>query len=157
MFALCMYYAKNREQAEDILHDGFITLYKSINQLKDDNKFEAWMRRIFVNCALASYRKKSKLEIIEESSEEHPDLFYSEIESNISSKELIELLQSLSPKYKLVFNLYAIEGYSHKEISEMLNISVGTSKSNLARARAILQKKVEEHYNIEHMCLQNIL
>lgn len=144
MFALCMYYAKDKTDAEDILQDGFVKIFEKIGQLKDPQLLEPWMRKIFVNTALLKFRKQNRLVYETEICQYEESLEYDEIIDNICAAELIELIQELSPQYKIVFNLYAIEGYSHKEISEKLGISEGTSKSNLSRARTILQDRVKE-------------
>jgi len=146
MYAICLYYTKNKMEAEDLLHDGFIKVFKNISQLKDVNMIEFWMRRIFVNCALAKYRKQNLLHFEINLPEPDTHFHYENAINNLTAQELIQLIKSLSPQYQIVFNLYAIEGFSHKEISEMLNISESTSKSNLSRARAILQEKIEIRY-----------
>ena len=107
------------------------------------------MRRIFVNTALERFRNQYKVINIQDGWREITDQSYENIVSSITVDELVELVQSLSPKYRTVFNLYAIEGYSHKEIADKLSISEGTSKSNLSRARLILQEKVEQHYSTD--------
>ncbi|MCF8298505.1 MAG: sigma-70 family RNA polymerase sigma factor [Saprospiraceae bacterium] len=149
MFGVCRYYAKDYTEAEDILHDGFMKVFKNINQFKGSGSFEGWMRRVFVNTALERYRKKSFMYPIEDVYETENDINIDEITSNLAANDILELIRELSPKYRMVFNLYAIEGYSHKEISKKMGISEGTSKSNLARARGILQKKVKKHFYID--------
>ncbi len=131
-----------------MLHNGFIKVFQKIDQFKGDGPFEAWLRRVFMNTALEQYRKKSILYSINEEIG-YPELADDiDVISQLSNDELIRLIQELTPAYQMIFNLYAIEGYSHKEISEMLGIAEGTSKSNLARARAILQKKVIKQFKI---------
>jgi RNA polymerase sigma-70 factor (ECF subfamily) len=141
MFGLCLRYSNNYDEAKDILHEGFIRIFKYIDQLRDINAFEAWMKKIMVNSALEKYRNKMQTNSLIDAAEKNIDNY--SIEAELSEKELLKMVQELSPQYRLVFNLYAIEGYSHKEISDMLNISEGTSKSNLSRARAILQEKIK--------------
>ncbi len=140
MYAVCLYYAGNKQDAEDILQDGFIKVFDYIHQYNKKGSLEGWMRRVFVNTALTLFRKRKilyeeeeKINTIEEKKN---------VEQDISANDLMKIIMSLSPKYRLVFNLYALEGYTHAEISEKLNISINTSKSNLARARKILQDKV---------------
>ncbi|MCG8483288.1 MAG: RNA polymerase sigma factor [Clostridia bacterium] len=136
-----MYYTKNKTEAEDLLHNGFIKVFHSIRQFRGKGSFEGWIRRIFTNTALEQFRKK-KLILTEDHIEYDRENTNNDILSRINAKELISLIQELSPAYRMVFNLYALEGYSHKEISEELNISIGTSKSNLSRARNILQHRI---------------
>lgn len=145
MYALCLYYSKDKTEAEDLLHNGFIKVFKNIKQYKSKAPFEAWMRKVFTNTALEKFRKERNLISTNEYDETVEDLS-GDIISQLSNMELIDLIQKLSPAYRMVFNLYAIEGYSHKEISEQLNISVGTSKSNLARARKFLKEQIKKLY-----------
>jgi len=147
MFAVCLQYSKDYTEAEDILQDGFIKVFTKISQFDFKGSFEGWVRRIMVNCALERYRKQNLLYTVGEIRDYDSKLSCDDVMSEISSKELLNLIQELSPQYKMVFNLYAIEGYSHQEIGDMLGISVGTSKSNLSRARVILQDKVEKLYS----------
>lgn len=142
LWPVCLRYAANYDEAKDILQDGFIKIFEKISQFEGRGHFEGWMRKVIVNTALAEFRKKKYLTVDTNhpiaQQEESPE----NVEFDLSAEELMEMIKKLPPQYKLVFNLYAIEGYSHKEIGEMLNISEGTSKSNLSRARDILQKKV---------------
>lgn len=149
MYAVCLYYAGNKTEAEDFLHNGFIKVFQNIKQYKAKGVFDAWMRKIFMHTALEKYREKKQLYISHD--KEDVQMLESDQEdalSKISAADLINLIQELSPAYRLVFNLFAIEGYSHKEISEMLSISEGTSKSNLSRARAILQNQVNTRFEL---------
>ena len=146
MFGVCLQYSKDYTEAEDVLQDGFVKVFTKISQFNFNGSFEGWMRRIMVNCALERYRKLNLLYSVSDIQDYDYKLAYEDIMGEISSKELLGLIQKLSPQYKMVFNLYAIEGFSHKEIGEKLNISVGTSKSNLSRARVILQEKVRILY-----------
>lgn len=143
MFALCLYYSKNKTDAEDYLHNGFIKVFQAIKQYKEIGSFEGWLRKVFVNIMLEDFRKTKIRSIEMEEANIADQAFEEDIISRLNSEEMIKLIQELSPAYRMVFNLYAIEGYAHKEIGEMLNISEGTSKSNLARARKILQKKIK--------------
>ena len=147
MFALCLYYSKNRSEAEDILHDGFIKVFQNISQLRDYSLVDFWIRKVFVNCALARYRKQNLLHFELNLPEPIVSLHYDDVIDQMSAHEISSLIQTLSPQYRIVFNLYAIEGYSHKEIAEMLQISESTSKSNLSRARVIMQEKIEKEHN----------
>jgi RNA polymerase sigma-70 factor (ECF subfamily) len=146
MFALCIYYSKNRSEAEDILHDGFIKVFQNISQLRDYSLLDFWIRKIFVNCALAKYRKQNLLHFELNLPETVVPLYYDDVIDQMSAQEISSLIQTLSPQYRIVFNLYAIEGYSHKEIADILHISESTSKSNLSRARVIMQEKIEKEH-----------
>lgn len=146
MYAVCLRYANNADDAQDLLQEGFIKVYKNLHRFRAEGSFEGWIRRVFVNSSIEHFRKKSaKLTTVsdkEESTIENSDI--SALDS-LAEKDIIRLIQDLSPGYRTVFNLYAIEGYSHKEIGDKLGISEGTSKSQLARAKAILQKKVAQY------------
>lgn len=144
MFGTCLYYSDNKADAEDLLHDGFLKVFDNIKKYQSDN-FEAWMRKVFVNLALMRYRKHKFETIVEEV---EPMLKLSdafEIGTKMNADELMNMITQLPAQYKLVFNLYAIEGYKHKEIADMLGITEGTSKSNLSRARQILQKQLIDY------------
>ena len=142
MYAVCLRYADNTEDAKDLLQDGFIKIYKNLNRFRAEGSFEGWVRRIFVNTAIEHYRRKLNLSIIGE--KEDATITDSSIAAleRLDEKDIIKLIQELSPGYRTVFNLYVIEGYSHKEIANILGVNEGTSKSQLARAKGILQTKV---------------
>ena len=146
MFGVCMRYSGSREDAQDILHEGFLKIYEKIEQFESRGSFEGWIRKIMVNTALEKFRSQSRTVNAKESIEDLEQGTGDDLNENITAKELLAIIGELTPQYRMVFNLYAIEGYSHKEISEMLGISEGTSKSNLSRARTILQEKVKEFY-----------
>ncbi len=149
MFAVCMYYSPNYVEAEDSLHEGFLKVFQNIKSFKGEGSFKGWVRRILVNTALEKFRKKNPLYLIDDDNFEYPEDFDREdVISSITADDLIQLIQELTPQYRMVFNLYALEGFSHKEIAEKMKISEGTSKSNLARARTILQKKVKAHFYV---------
>lgn len=143
LFAVSLKYSRNYEEAEDNLQDAFLTILKKIAQYKNKGSFEGWMKRIVINTALQRYRKQDVFQIIDEESIKEPEVEVNEEE--LSLPFLLQVIQELPDRYRMVFNLYALDGFSHKEIAEMMNISTGTSKSNLARARKILKSKVEEH------------
>jgi len=143
LFALCLKYSKNYQEAQDNLQDGFITIFSKIDQYQFKGSFEGWLKRIVVNTALQKYREKNVLNLI---SDEIPDEVEVDIdETTISLDYLLSIIQELPNRYRLVFNMYVLDGYSHRDIAEMLEISEGTSKSNLSRARQILKKKVEKN------------
>ena len=143
IYIVCLKYSENYQQAEDNLQDGFVTIFGKIAQYKNEGSFEGWMKRIVINTALQRYRKQDVFQIIDEESIKEPEVEVNEEE--LSLPFLLQIIQELPDRYRMVFNLYALDGFSHKEIAEMMNISTGTSKSNLARARKILKSKVEEH------------
>lgn len=141
LFGLCLKYSSNYQQAEDNLQDGFLTIFEKISQYKGKGSFEGWMKRIVINTALQKYRKERLFEIVNEGNLEDTEVEVDDEEMELSF--LLKCVQELPERYRQVFNLYALDGYSHKEIAEMLDISVGTSKSNLARARNILKEKID--------------
>jgi RNA polymerase sigma-70 factor (ECF subfamily) len=144
LYAVCLQYSGNDEEARDILQEGFIKIFENLVHYKHEGSFEGWMRRIVVNTALERYRNRYNLYRVDDI-DQIPELDAEPDNEDYSGLEVVDLLsiiRELPPKYRMVFNLYAIEGYSHKEISKMVNISEGTSKSNLSRARVILQRRV---------------
>jgi RNA polymerase sigma-70 factor (ECF subfamily) len=146
MYAVCLRYANNADDAQDLLQEGFIKVYKNLHRFRAEGSFEGWIRRVFVNSSIEHFRKKS-LQLSTVSDKEENTIENSDISAldTMAEKDIIRLIQELSPGYRTVFNLYVVEGYSHKEIGEKLGISEGTSKSQLARAKAILQKKVTQY------------
>lgn len=150
MYGVCLRYAANEDEAKDILQDGFIKVFLHLDQFNFKGSFEGWVRRIIVNTALEKFRDKNYLFASTMSSNyESGDSAYDHILSDLSAHDLMALIHELSPQYRMVFNLYAIEGYSHKEIAEIMNIKEGTSKSNLSRAREILKEKIGKYYSIK--------
>ncbi|MDT8417206.1 MAG: sigma-70 family RNA polymerase sigma factor [Lutibacter sp.] len=143
LFSICLKYSKNKQEAQDNFQDGFIVIFDKIGQFNFKGSFEGWLKRVMINTVLLKYRKKNVLNIV---TEDIPDEVIVDVDDDeISLDFLLNLINELPDRYRLVFNLYALDGYSHKEISEMLLIAEGTSKSNLARARAILKQKIEIH------------
>lgn len=142
LYAICLKYSRNSTEAQDNLQDAFLTIFSKISQFNNKGSFEGWLKRITINTALQRYREKGVFDIINE------DLIEQVIEvedhEELSLDFLLRLIQTLPDRYRLVFNLYVLDGYSHKEIAEMLKVSIGTSKSNLARARQILQEKIKQ-------------
>lgn len=144
LFSICLRYSPNYVEAEDSLQDAFITIFKKIEQFKDKGSFEGWMKRITVNTVLQKYRKKRVFDIRDEG--QIKDEVEEEVtDTNIPLDFLLGIVQELPDRYRLVFTMYVLDGYAHKEIADMLGISDGTSKSNLARARGILKIKIEEY------------
>jgi RNA polymerase sigma-70 factor (ECF subfamily) len=144
MYAVCLRYASNGDDAQDLLQEGFIKVYRNLAKFRKEGSFEGWMRRVFVNTAIEHYRKKVNLNSIGDREEQTIADSGLNVLDQLGEQDIIQLVQELAPGYRSVFNMYVIEGYSHKEIGEIMGISEGTSKSQLARAKAILQKKVEE-------------
>jgi RNA polymerase sigma-70 factor (ECF subfamily) len=143
MFVVCLRYSKNHEEAEEILQEGFIKVFGFIHQYKFTGSFEGWVRKIMVNCALQKYRSKRQMHaIVNIDTTAVEQIGNEDIISRIGTKELLKIVQQLSPAYRTIFNLYVFEGMKHREIAEHLGISEGTSKSNLSDARAFLQKAV---------------
>ncbi len=143
LFSLCLKYSRNYAEAEDNLQDAFLIIFKKIAQFENRGAFEGWIKRITINSVLQKYRGKSVLNIVNE--EKIEDVAIEIEDEDVSIDFLLKCIQELPDRYRLVFNLYVLDGYSHKEIAEMLDISSGTSKSNLARARMLLKEKVEHH------------
>lgn len=144
LFSLCLKYSKNYAEAEDNLHDAFITIFNKISQYNNKGSFEGWLKRIAINTSLQRYREDVGVyDIVNEGNIENVSIDLPNEDVNIDF--LLKIIQELPDRYRLVFNLYVLDGYSHVEISELINISTGTSKSNLARARLILKDKIEDH------------
>jgi RNA polymerase sigma factor (sigma-70 family) len=143
MMGVCMRYATNRTDAEDILQMGFVKMFQKMDEFKNTGSFEGWVRRIMVNTAIELYRKNVRLlNTVElDGVIEVDDV---NALNQLAVKDLMHLVQNLPDGYRMVFNLYAIEGYSHKEIAEQLGISEGGSKSQLSRARIYLQEKIRK-------------
>jgi RNA polymerase sigma factor (sigma-70 family) len=144
MYAVCLRYAGNGEEAQDILQDGFIKVYKKLDSFRGEGSFEGWVRRIFVNTAIEHFRRKKYLSPVTEKEENTIEGKYTSVLDEMAAKDIMALVQELSPGYRTVFNMYVVEGYSHKEIATMLGISEGTSKSQLSRAKVILQDMVKQ-------------
>lgn len=141
LFSVCLKYSRNYAEAEDNLQDGFIIIFKKIGQFNFKGSFEGWAKRVMINNVLQQYRGSTVFEIVNENI---PDDDEVEIDDeNVTLEFLMKIIQELPDRYRLVFNLYVMDGYSHKEISEMLEITTGTTKSNLARAKMILKEKIE--------------
>lgn len=150
MMIVCLRYSKNLEEAEEILQDGFIRVFKFISQFKNEGSLEGWIRKIMVNCALQKLRSQANLRpVVSLNTQLHDEAYEDSIIENIDGKEMLRMVQALSPVYRMVFNLYFFEGYKHREIAELLGIEEGTSKSNLAQAKKNLQKAVKKNLCIE--------
>ena len=144
MYGVCLRYAGNAAEAEDILQEGFIKVFNKIGSFRSEGSFEGWVRRIFVNTAIEHFRKKTYQQPITDYEENTIEGKYENVLDSMAEKDIIALVQKLSPGYRTVFNMYVIEGYTHKQIAEILGISEGTSKSQLSRAKLILQDMVQK-------------
>lgn len=150
MFPLCMRYANNDDDALDILHDGFIKVFSNLEKYQIGTSLIAWIKRIMVNTAIDYYRKETRrrtadLDQVADLSSDDPDVI-----SALSAEELLSALQQLSPAYRSVFNMYVIEGYSHKELADILGITESTSRSNLVKARHKLKEIISVRINYEY-------
>ncbi|MEL6673679.1 MAG: sigma-70 family RNA polymerase sigma factor [Bacteroidota bacterium] len=143
MFGVCLRYTDNKEDAQDILQEGFIKVFKHIQSFKGKGSFEGWVRRIMVHTSIEHYRRNSKYFMVDIQEAKTMQLDADAL-TTLSREELLEVIQALPVGYRTVFNLYAVEGFSHQEIANMLGISVGTSKSQLSRAKKLLQEKVQQ-------------
>ncbi len=145
MMGVCLRYSSSLEEAQDVLQDGFIKVFEKLGAYTGKGSFEGWARRVFVNTALDAIRRNKNLKL----NQQIEDVAYS-LKSNdfilesLAAEDLLKVLQQIPHGYRTVFNLYVIEGYSHKEIAEMLDITVSTSKSQFSRAKALLRKMIEE-------------
>lgn len=142
LFAVCLKYSKSYAEAQDNLQEGFLLIFDKIGQYNFKGSFDGWAKRVMINHVLQQYRKTTLLELVNDvvdDSETEID------DENISLDFLLKIVQELPDRYRLVFNLYVMDDYSHKEIAEMLDISIGTSKSNLARAKMILKEKIDKY------------
>ncbi len=146
MYNLCLRYAKDKDEAKDFLQEGFITVFKDLHQYTFSGALGGWIRRVIVNVALQHIRRNKK-NIFTDVSLEHISDTYADNQklfSRYREKAILKMVQDLPDGFRVVFNMYVIEGYSHKEIADQLNISVNTSKSQLSRAKAALRKKLEQ-------------
>lgn len=149
LFSVCLKYSRNYTEAQDNLQEVFLLVYKKINQFGFKGSFEGWLKRITVNYVLQQYRTETKLHLVTEVADEIEEV---EIETETVSLEfLLKIIQELPDRYRMVFNLNVIDGFTHQEIAEMLDITIGTSKSNLHRAKAILKKKIETNSGTSKM------
>ena len=143
LLGICLRYGKSRDEAEDILQLGMISIFKNINSYSGKGSFEGWMKRIMVNVAIDNFRKNNKFYYHQDIDEVNgKPYFASEMPDNLEVKDILGTIQQLPLGYRMVFNLYAIEGYSHKEIAEKLGVSENTSKTQLLKARKSLRKKL---------------
>ena len=140
LFSICLKYSRNHAEAEDNLQDAFITIFKKIDQFKNKGSFEGWLKRVTINTVLQQYRNQKVFDIVNENIIDDTEIDVDE--DDISIDYLLQIIQELPDRYRLIFNLYVLDGYSHKDIASVLDINIGTSKSNLARARQILKQTI---------------
>jgi RNA polymerase sigma factor (sigma-70 family) len=148
LFTICLKYSRSYTEAQDNLQEGFLLIFNKIEQFSFKGSFEGWLKRVIINHVLQQYRTQTFLSIVNQDV-----ALYEEIDiddENISLDYLLIIIQELPDRYRLVFNLYVMDDYSHAEIAEMLSINIGTSKSNLSRARMILKNKIEQFKNEEN-------
>jgi RNA polymerase sigma factor (sigma-70 family) len=145
LFAVCLKYSRSYAEAQDNLQDGFLIVFDKIEQYSFKGSFDGWLKRIMINNVLQQYRGQTFLSLVNEDVQDDYEI---EIDADsITLDYLLKIIQELPDRYRLVFNLYVLDDFSHQEIAEMLSINVGTSKSNLARARMILKDKIEQYKN----------
>jgi RNA polymerase sigma factor (sigma-70 family) len=145
MYGVCYRYVKHAMEAEDILVMAFTKVYERLNQFKGDGSFEGWIRRIVINEALTHIRKNRAMHLLTDLDQADREPDYNKLADHLEAEDLLRMIDKLPPGYRVVFNMYAIDGYSHKEIGTQLGISENTSKSQLSRARVFLQKLLTEH------------
>ncbi len=147
MYSVCLRYSNSSDDARDLLQEGFIKVFRNLEKFRGEGSFEGWMRRIFVNTAIEHFRRAVTLQSVTETHENtFEDREWNAFE-NLAEKDILNMIRELSPGYRQVFNMYVVEGYSHREIADIMGISEGTSKSQLARAKVILQKMVADKLN----------
>lgn len=148
--SICLRYSTNLAVAKEVVNDGFMKVFDKINQYKNESTFEGWLRKIMIHTSIDQYRKELKFQFHD--SVEHSSVMMTQpdIVGHLSHEELISMVQQLSPAYRAVFNLYAIDGYTHEEIAKILKISSGTSKSNLMKARENLRRMISQSNRISY-------
>src|ERR1700722_2906257 len=145
MFSVCLRYSNEYNSAQDLLQEGFVKVFRNIEKFRSEGSFEGWVRRIFVNTAIEHYRKQVNMYALHDSEVKYYEYYEENALETLKHQDIMKMIQKLSDGYRTVFNLYVVEGYSHKEIGDMLGISEGTSKSQLARARYLLQRMIMEN------------
>jgi len=149
MYPVCRRYANNEEDALDILHDGFIKVFRHIEKYQSGTSLVSWIKRVMINTAIDYYRRESRRRSFDIEDAKNLATDEADALSMISAEEIIDLLQHLSPAYRSVFNLYVIEGYSHKELADILQITESTSRSNLVKARNKLKELIAKRFRME--------
>lgn len=146
MYGVCLRYIENPEDANDVMQEGFIKVYHNLNKFRGEGSFEGWIRRIFIHTSIEHYRKKVKLFNVTEVTENTIEDNNLNILDSLDVKDILNIVNELTPGYKAVFNMHVVEGYSHKEIAQILGITEGTSKSQLARAKGVLKKIFDKRF-----------
>ena len=147
--SICLRYSDDRNEAVELLNESFMKVFTNLKKFDLTKPFTPWLRKILVNTCINNFRKK-KIEFVNVLEESHKSTDSEQILSGISYQEILEMIRKLSPAYRAVFNLYVIEGYKHEEISEMLNISIGTSKSNLAKAKKNMRRILKDYFEVDY-------
>jgi len=144
MMGVCLRYATDRMEAEDMLQNGFIKVFQKLGDYRGEGSFEGWIRRIMVHCSIEYYRKHHKMmQVVDLEAEDSGDIAVEPLATaRLAAADMMAMIQQLAPGYRIVFNLFAIEGYSHREIAQMMGITEGASKSQLSRARTILKEQI---------------
>lgn len=153
MLAVCMRYAKDKDEAQDILQEGFIKMFKNMRNYRGDGSLEGWIRRIMVHSAISRYRKAKTIVLVDDFAGQNIPVSSSYNANGLEAQELMQMVQELPTTYRSVFNMYAIEGYSHQEISGKLGMSELLSRTTLHRARTILKNKLNSLSLREQYCL----
>lgn len=144
MMGICLRYTSSREEARDVLQEGFVKIFEKVDQYDESYSFVGWMKRVVVNNAIDNYRRAAKMPMNDDESHLMNESVDADVFSGMGYEEIIKLIQRLPTGYRTVFNLYVIEGFTHKEIGDQLGIAEGTSKSQLNKAKLMLRKKIEE-------------
>ena len=153
MLAVCVRYAKDKDEAQDILQEGFIKMFKNMKSYRGDGSLEGWIRRIMVHSAISRYRKAKTIVLVDDFAEQNIPVNNSYNTNGLEERELMQMVEELPKTYRSVFNMYAIEGYSHQEIGTTLGMSELLSRTTLHRARAILKEKLSQLTIRERHCL----
>lgn len=153
MMAVCMRYAKDKDTAQDIMQDGFVKVFKNMRNYRGEGSMEGWVRRIMVHSAISYYRKSSRMVLVDDFAESGVATGSSYNANNLETNDLMRLVQQLPDTYRSIFNMYAIDGYSHKEIGQNLNISELLSRTNLSRARTLLKSKLNKLEPMDKYCM----
>jgi RNA polymerase sigma factor (sigma-70 family) len=153
MLAVCMRYAKDKDEAQDILQEGFIKMFKNMNNYRGEGSLEGWIRRIMVHSAISRYRKAKTMVLVDDFAELNIPVSSSYNDNGLEARDLMNMVQELPATYRSVFNMYAIEGFSHQEIGSKLGMSELLSRTTLHRARTILKEKLNSLAVRERHCM----
>lgn len=153
MLAVCLHYTKDKDEAQDVLQEGFIKMFKNMHNYRGDGSLEGWIRRIMVHSAISRYRKAKTMVLVDDFAENKIPISSSYNNNGLEAQDIMRIVQQLPKTYRSVFNMYAIEGYSHQEIGSKLGITELLSRTTLYRARAVLKEKLMHLTIIEKYCL----